>query len=80
MDPVGKGYSSDFLLLTDWQAVIPEHTPREKTENMLSNIITLLAVYGRFLPAAFKTRAGLGTVGFFLIFSQTSLERQIGPK
>ena len=42
--PVGKGYASDFLLLlTDWQADIPEHTSRQRTEKWSINIsISLL--------------------------------------
>ena len=43
-EPVGKGYSFDFLLLTDWQADIPEHAARKRREKLSTNISTLLTV------------------------------------
>ena len=50
---------NDFLLLTDLQADVPEHTPRQKTEKLSTDISTLLAVY-----------SCMGTVQAFLLASQ----------
>ena len=42
--PVGKGYSTDFFLLADWQADIPQHTPRQRTEKLSTKIYTVFDI------------------------------------
>ena len=55
-EPVGKGYpsGSDFLLPTDWQAGIPELTPRQRAEKLPIQMYTILAANSFCLGFMFR--------------------------